>query len=336
MIIDQITDAIPMIKIMKRQGSVFLDGGDDIIENLMHTHNNTFKSYSGWDPMDLTPQDTVTAAKFNWKDHAGSIVYTKDDIRRNRAKWQMKNLANARTKQLRLSAQSIINSQMYLDGTGNDSKDLTGLANLVADTATNTCGTINRTNETWWRNVSWTYDTAGAAYGARQGGTANTTSIRWFMGNAGAADNADTTFLYALDYTMDEVTFGDTGPHFGVCNFDVYQRLKHALYDNKRFTMADTGRADPGFRHVDFNGIPIVMDRAMPSTTNGTSTAIGRMYFLNLDFMHWYIDALDNFRTTEIYDLLPQQAGYSMLIFLRSEFTLNKSNAQAVLHSIFA
>lgn len=336
MFYDQVTDAIPMIKMLKDRGSVMLDGGDQIVEKLMYRHSDAIKSYSGYDPMPLIPQDVMTVAKYDWSDYSGSWGYSKDEINRNRGKAQMLNLAKSRLKQLRLSFASTINEALYGDGTGNEGKDMLGLAALVADTATNTVGGVGRGTHAWFRNVSYTYDTAGAAYGARQGGTLNTQSIRGHLANVAADDNYDTTFLYALDHVFNEVCFGDTGPHFGACDYPLMQRLKHSMFTYKRYDMSDTGEADPGFRHVKFNGIPVVFDRAMPATTNGTSTCVSRMYFLNLDYLNWYIHSQENFRTTKVYELLPQQNAYTGLMFLKSQLTTPKSNAQAVLHSVFA
>jgi len=189
--------------------------------------------------------------------------------------------------------------------------------------------------------VSYGYDTmAGTApCGARQGGTLNTTDIRTYLGSiVSNGENFDTTFLYSLDHVFDEITFGDTGPNLGLCHFPVYQRLKHAMYNLKRFDMQDTMRADPGFRHVNFNGIPVAFDRALPTSIDAanTSTWYYRMYFLNLDFMNYYIHSSQNFRFTDAYELLPKQNAFSQLMFLKSQLMCLKSNAHSVLHSIIA
>jgi hypothetical protein len=332
-IADQVTDAIPMIKIMKQHGSVMLGGGDKIFETLMHVENKTWQSYSGLDPMNLTPQNALTNAIYDYKDYAGSVVYAIDDIRRNRGPFAMKNLAKAKVKQLELSAKSDMNSALYLDGTGNDGKDLTGLANLVADSHTSTAGEIYRVTNAWWRNVSFAYDTINCVhYGAQQGGTLNTQSIRANEGMT--TDNYSTTFLFMLDRFVEELSFGDTFPHFLAMTPAIYRRTKRAMVTNKRFTVANTMRADPGFRYVDFDGIYCVSDRAMPKTTYGTQTSAGRVYGINLDFTHLYIDNEDNFRPTEFMSLLPQQNADAMLMFFRGEFTVNKSNANGVMHSI--
>lgn len=340
MFYDQVTDAIPMIKVMKDRGSVVLEGGDGINETLMYRHSDAIKSFSGYDAMPLVPQDVLTVAKYDWADIAGSWGYSQDEVNRNRSKEQMKSLAKARIKQLKLSFNSTINEMLYGDGTGNDGKDIQGLAKIVSDSATNTVGGVSKTANAWFRNVSYCYDTCDGAtavgQGARQGGTLNTQSVRQHLANVGGDDNYDTTYLMCLDHVFEEVCFGDTGPHFGVCDYAAMQRLKHTMYTYKRFDMNDTGEADPGFRHVKFNGIPIIFDRAMPTTTNGTSTCVSRMYFLNMDFMNWYIHSGENFRTTEVYSLLPQQKAYVGLMFLKSQLTSPKPNAQAVIHSLFA
>lgn len=332
-ITDQVFDAIPLVKIMKQHGSIMLAGGDQIFENLMHVENKTWQSYSGLDPMNLTPQNAVTNAIYDWKDYSGSVVYSNDDIRRNRGPWAMKNLAEAKKKQLIMSAKSDMNSAMYLDGTGNDSKDLNGFSILISDSHTATCGGIYRATNSWWRNVGFSYDTyTTLTLGAQQGGTLNTQSIRANLGFS--SDNYDTTFLYALDEFVEQLSFGDTFPHFLIMRPKLYQRLKRSMIQSKRFGVKDTMRADPGFRYVDFDGIYCVQDRAMPATAVGTGSSYGRVYGVNLDYTHLYIDPEDNFRITEMHSMLPQQNGWAMLVFFRGEFTVNKSNANGVMFNV--
>jgi len=333
MFYDQITDAIPLIKVAKSRDSVLLDGGDNILETLMYAQNNTVGSYSGYDLMDLTPQETFTKAKYDWKDIAGSVVFSQDDIDRNRGAAQQLNLLKARQKNLKLSYASALNTMLHSDGTGNSSKDLNGLQNLVHGRSSGTIGGINRDEETWWRNVSYAYSTPTAGwYGAQQGGTANTVTARESIG--GTADNYDTTFIHVIEYVFEDVTFGDTGPNFMITNQEAMSRLKRTMLDDKRFSMADTERADPGFRHVNFNGVPVVWDRAMTVGLGTTASTCGVLYYLNLDFMNFYIHSGNNFRNTEIYPLLPQQNAFAALLFLKAEWTSNKQNAQAVLTNL--
>ncbi len=333
---DNITDASAILKVAKQRDSVMLDGGDGIVETLMYAHNNTVGSYSGYDLMDLTPQNVFTAAKYEWKDVAGSMVFSQDDIDRNRGKSQMKNLLNGRKKNLQLSFGAAINTMLNADGSGNSSKDISGLQNLVHVRSSGTVGGINRANEAWWRNVSAAYGTPTSGYlGFKQGGTAFASQTRQYIGGS-ATDDYDTTFVSSLEYIFDEVTFGDTGPNLMVMDQATVARLKRSMYNLKRFDMADTGRADPGIRHVNFNGAPVVWDRAVKTGLGSATTYLGMCYFLNLDFMNFYVHSGNSFRTTEIHSLLPQQNAFALLMFLKAQWTVNKGNAQAVLHSISA
>jgi len=333
---DQITDSLPIVKMMKQNASVQLDGGDGIIVEIMHKHNNTVGTVGEWDTLDLTPPSPFTAVRYDWKDMAGALSVSGDEIDRNQGKSRMMNLLQGKIKNLRISFQNRLDTMLLGDGTGNNGKDLNGLSALITDSGTGTVGGIERDNNEWWRNVSYSYATASndsVYYGCAQGGTANTKTAADLVGAAG--DDYDTTFLYSMDYVFDECSFGDTGPQMLLGSMGAWQRCKHTLLDNKRFDMADTMRADPGFRYVNFNGVPFAFTRKMNEVTNyGNSTDTQRIYFLNFDFMNFWIHHKKNFKTTEFKTLLPKQEAWAMNMFLKAQLGVTKSNAQGLLHSI--
>lgn len=329
--VDQVTDAIPLVKIANQMMSTRLDGGDQIVEELMYAFNNTVKSYSRFDEIDLTPQKPITAARYDWSDIAGSMVIAQDDIDRNAGQAQQLNLLQAKLKNLKISFQNSINTMLYGDGTGNENKDLIGLSLLVDGFGTATVGGVARNDETWWRNVAYSYLTSGAD-GIAQGGASNSGTARSAVGFA--ADDFDTTFLFAVDHVFTEVVFGDTGPDIGICSMPAWTRLRRAVIAQKRFDMSDTSRVDPGFRHVNVNGVPVVPDRNIPSATFSTGTATQRFWWINMDFMNFYKHMKKDFIATEFYPLRPRQDAWAMNMFLKAQLTVSKSNAHAVLHSI--
>jgi len=60
----------------------------------------------------------------------------------------MINLLSAKTKQAEMSLKDRLSGDAFGDGTGNGSKNLTGLAALVSSTAT--VGGLSPTTYTWW------------------------------------------------------------------------------------------------------------------------------------------------------------------------------------------
>jgi hypothetical protein len=125
-----------------------LSGGDQIKVNVRRAKNTTVASYAGWDVIDMTPQDTIGYGYFPWAQYGGSVSIDNATILKNRGKAQIVDLVADKTQELTDSIVDSMTVDMYLDGTGNDSKDILGLAGLVDSTGT--CAGIDRAAYTWW------------------------------------------------------------------------------------------------------------------------------------------------------------------------------------------
>lgn len=333
--IDQVSDTNALINMARRFNAMPLGGGDQIHQPLMYAFNQNVDSYSRWDELKLTPQELFTLARYDWKDVYGTMPVAQDDILRNMGEQRQISYLDGLVANLRLSVNQKLNDMLWGDGTGNNSKDLEGLQSLVHVSSTNTVGGINAANNAYWRNVSYSYTTTGAAfYGAQQGGTLNTSSIR---DQVFGLDNSDfdTLFLNSIDHVYDDLIFNESGPNIGICSMPVYRRIKRAERELKRYQVQDM-TVDPGFTAVNFNGVPVTPDRQAPSLSVGSGTATGLFYWLNLDFMNLWIHESENFEFTEFYPLRPRQNAWAALFFLKANWAVGKRNAQGVLHSIIA
>jgi hypothetical protein len=126
-----------------------VDGGEYLVEPLMYGRNTTVKSFSGLDTIDTQPMDGFTAATFNWKGIAGSLTFSKDEELKNAGKSKIIDLLEAKTTQLEMSLQEEFNTEAFGDGTGNSSKDMTGLKAIVSNSGI--LGGIDRATYTWWK-----------------------------------------------------------------------------------------------------------------------------------------------------------------------------------------
>jgi hypothetical protein len=141
---------------------------------------------------------------------------------------------------------------MYLAGTVNNSKTLTGLASLVSATpTTGTVGGINRANSTFWRNQQ----TSGA----------QTTS---------AFDNLRAAMRSIYNLCSNGVA--DQHPSFATTTRTVFEGYEGLLLANERFTDKDNG--DGAFKNevLKFKGALISYDNDCTS---------GALYFLNPAFL---------------------------------------------------
>ena len=84
--------------------------------------------------------------------------------------------------------------------------------------------------------------------------------------------------------------YGDCGegteyPKLVICDQDMFDRYYNLLTPQQRFS--DNDMASGGFKSLQFNGIPVVVD---------SNVAAGDMYFLNLDYITLMPHKDENFR----------------------------------------
>lgn len=195
----------------------------------MYSKNDTAVSYSGYDILDTTPQAGIDSAEYNWKQVSASIAISGEEERKNSgSKTKIIDLLDARTKQARLSIVEELVRQLYTDGTGNGSKDVTGLVAMVA--ATGTYGGINSSTYTWWQD--YVESTSEALTLAKMRLGFNTPSL-------GGKDH----------------------PNVIVTTQTLFQSYEGLLTVDVDILSTDTKKlGDAGFQALEFKGVPIVWD----------------------------------------------------------------------------
>lgn len=147
---DNVTDRTPLLKILDNKSNVTEDGGLTVVRPVMHGLNGTVKSYSDDEALDITRQGGFGHAKYDWKQIAGSIVFTGRDELINAGKSQIVNLIKSKFNQFEVSYADAIQTMLWAEAVGNSGKDLTGLPVIVDDAGT--LGGIDPTTETWWKS----------------------------------------------------------------------------------------------------------------------------------------------------------------------------------------
>lgn len=255
---DNVTAHNALLKQLKQSQGDTLTGGNPIIETFTFAENGNGGSYSGADTLPTAQADVVSAAQFNLAQYACPVVFTGTEMLQNTGKQQMFDLIKARVKVAQSTMQNLINRHLYLDGTGNNGKNITGLAaGVVLSPTSGTYGGIDRSvaANAFWRNQKFqaTVDSTGVA-------TAATIQAQW---------NA---FIINLTRAADRPTMIIASP-------SVYALFEASLQPLQRFMSADKGSA--GFKSLDFQGIPVVFDTAASGI--GSNVA----YFLNTDYLHY-------------------------------------------------
>lgn len=303
---DNIFDAMPlMFWITQRSGMKRLvNGGAKIVEPLLIAKNSTVKTYSGYETLDVTPQEGITAAEFQWKQLAGSITISREEERKNSGEKALLSLLDTKVMQAEMSMADKFSTMFFADGTGNFGKDYLGLDAIVSITpTTGTLGGIDRSDSdnAFWRNH------------AADGGKTTT-----------AFDN----LIAKMTTAYNTISKGNNHPDFAVSDQTTFEGYESLLVDNKRFRNEEVG--DAGFENLRFKGLTIMFDDAC---INHNNTALGRMYFLNSKNLYFVVDTETDFLTTNFVRPENQDAKTAQILHM-GQLTVNNCERQGVLFDI--
>jgi hypothetical protein len=223
-------------------------GGVKIVEQLMYGQNSTVGVYSGYDTISLTPQEGISAAEYDWKQYAASIVISGIEEAKNNGEHAIINLLESKIMQAEESMREGFNQMFFGDGTdtlgpagSNSGKTWNGLENLVSDVAVGGINPATSGNEFW---ESYVEDTAGALS------------------------------LIDMSTGYNSVSVGNDHPDMVLTTQTLFEKYESLLQPQLRYTDATT--ADAGFQNLLFKSAPVMYDVHAPS---------GTMYFLNSKYI---------------------------------------------------
>jgi hypothetical protein len=246
-LVDNIFKDLVLLNHLNERGRVVVEeGGTSIVEPLMYAINNTVSSYSGYDAIDLTPQDGISAAEYQWKQMAASIAISGIEEAKNRGTEAIIKLLNAKVQQAEMSLKSSLNDQLFADGTGNGGNDFNGLGNIVG-TQNNTVGGIDASSNTWWNPTQATNMAAALSL----------------------ANMAD---------VYNRASRGSDVPDIIVTNHTLFEKYESLLTPNVRYQ--DVSKANSGFTNLMYKQTPMVFDLAL-----ATDSSDAPMYFLNTKYL---------------------------------------------------
>lgn len=251
---DNVSKGNALLFKLKEQGAWKPASGRTIVQELDYQEGN-FQWYSGYETINITPPDVLTAAEFNWKQAAGSVsISGLEKEVQNVGKEQVINLLEARIKNGERTVKNNVTTGMYATGTGSSGKEIGGLQLLVADTPTSgTVGGIDRATYTFWRNQSYSSATDGGA-------AASAANIQAYM---------NALWLRTIR--------GDDKPSVILADANYYNFFWASLQAIQR--VAESKMATAGFTNLAFaNNVPVVYEDSAGMPAN-------HMYFLNTDYI---------------------------------------------------
>lgn len=258
-IVDNIHNSNALLMLMKEKQRIET-GGERVVVPVVYAKNATASSYAAYEELDVSRQDVITAAEFNWKNYSAQVSISGPERRKNSGKQALINMLEAKIKNAEFSLMEDLTTGLFADGS--DSDDIVGLGAAVL--ASGTYGNINGTTYSYWRS---TIDSTPETLSLADMRTAyNSASI-------GGADAPD---LVATTQTL-------------------YEKYESLLQANQRFNTDPKSRggkmlADGGFELLEFKGAPMVFDELCTA---------GEMYFLNTNHLRFHVHKDANFTPGE-------------------------------------
>jgi hypothetical protein len=226
---DNIMKSIPLFyKLYDAGKKETISGGESIVVPLRYAKNATVAGYSGYGTLDTTPQETNTAAKYNWKQVGGTVAISGKEVRQNSGKEQVINLLKEKVSVLEDSVKEYMNGKLFAASTTDSGTDPHGLATIVATSGT--VGGIAKATYSWWQSQTGT----AASFAAN--GLAEMRNIF-----------NDCSVYSAGDH-----------PDFIITTQTVFEYYEGVLQPQERFQ--DSKTADGGFQNLLFKGVPLTWD----------------------------------------------------------------------------
>ena len=246
---DNISKSSPLMYALMRQKKVWDEGGDTIRPHIKYKQATNRGSYSKYDTLDITPQDTRTSAEFKMKQLYASIVFSGYEEAADKGENAVHKLVAQATEDAETTLKDLFAQQIFGNGTGNSGKDILGISAYIDDgAATAVYGRIDRATNAWWK--------------------ANVVKS--------ANNKALTTALMRQVFNRCAAGGMENKPDMIVTDLATYEKYEEII-DGKTNIQQPLGKlekefANLGFNFLSFKGVPVVYDEYATADT---------MYFIN-------------------------------------------------------
>ena len=250
-------------KINERGNRKTFSGGNVILQEIMYndtTTNNT-NSYSGYEVLNVAQNSPISAAQFSITQYASAVSISGLEMIQNSGKEAIIDLLDGRMEVAEAQLTNRIGGDVYLDGTGNSGKNITGLGAAVPDApTTGTYGGIDRATWTFWRSVVFSGVT-----------------------NGGAAVTASNIQQY-MDAVAVQLIRGTDKPDLIVADSVYYRLYLQSLQSIQRVTDSGSSMAGAGFASLKYYGAGMASDVVLDGGIGAAATA-SHMWFLNTKYL---------------------------------------------------
>jgi hypothetical protein len=263
-LIDNFFNSNPVWLRLASKERVLLDGGDFIRQSMIYD-KMIGGSYSGGDTLDIQRAPTKTVMQFDWAQYYVNLTVDGRTMLKNEGgATKLMDLVEAEMETARLSLAEYLGTDLFLDGTGNNSKNILGLIAAIDDGS----------------NV--------ASYGGitRQNNGNQGTAVRAILNTTGGALN-----LPLINTIMGQATIQPARPDMLITTQTLWDKFWDRVQPQQRFPSGPSfdDLAKIGYNAINFNGAAVVVD---------SHCASGNVWFLNTDYIKLIIHKSRDFHFT--------------------------------------
>ena len=216
------------------------DISTDITFPLLDKPNSTVKDMTGYDDMDLTPQDATSSARYLWGHVSGTQMYNREELVKNSGKYQLMDLIEVKTEQLKTSINNHFSDKLRGEQDC-DGRSILGIGRIMKPGAV--VGQINPA-------------TAGYAYWDVQQSFKNEASkTKWALA---------TDLRKGLRHLRRSCSVSGMAPDVYFCGEDAYDALLEDL-ENKIQMTPEQANTFKGYEALAHNNLVYIYDSEMPA-----------------------------------------------------------------------
>jgi len=254
---DNVTKNNALLNRLKRKGKVkMVSGGRTIVQELEYAENGTYKRYSGYEVLNISPSDVFTGAEYNYAQSAVAVSISGLEMIQNSGEEAIIDLLEGRIANAEKTMANNTSLDCYSAGTADGGRQIGGLQLLVAVTNTNTVGGINAGTYTFWQNTAFSGLT-----------------------NGGAATSSANILDYMNRVWVQQVRGADA-PDLLVADNNYWRFYLESLQAIQRISSDE--EASAGFQSLKYMTADVVLDGGF-----GGGAPTNTMYFLNTDYIYF-------------------------------------------------
>jgi len=292
-IADNVSNHNALYRRLTQKGKVRLeDGGLSIVQPLDYASNSTYQRYSGFDVLNVSAVDVITAAEFPWRQVAVNVAASGLEIRTNSGANRIINFVKAKIKNAQRSMANGLSQDLYSDGV-TVSNQIGGIQALVADTGTGIVGGINSSTYAFWQNKV-------------QDASDNSVTV--------SASTIESGMMLPLWLAT---TRGSDQPDLIVMSSDYFAFFESSQSSLKRYAPSDEGQG--GMISMKYKTADVFFD----SSASGVPAS--HMYFLNTDYIDLVVHQDANMEIMPELKSVNQDAIVIPILFQGNLVTSNRS-----------